>query len=107
MQKTATVVGGAAALLLLIAVGRLPYAYYEFLRWAITVASVWLTVIATQNDKNAWALALIPTAILFNPIVPVYLTKAIWTPLNLLAAVVLLIAGTQVGKKAKASASPR
>lgn len=95
MDKPA-IIGGIAALLLVVAVGDHPYGYYTFLRWATTCAAIWLAVIASQNNKESWLLFLIPTALLFNPLVPVFLTKETWTPINLLVAVGMFLTGKQL-----------
>ena len=106
MAKTATIIGAAAAALLIIGLGPLPIGYYTLLRWAVCIAAVWIAVLAAQNGKSGWLFVLVPLAILFNPITPVYLmTRAAWAPWNIAAAVILAVCGTQADKAgAKTSA---
>ena len=68
-----------------------PYSYYIVLRWLACSASallVWRGLI--QGLKWAWAL--VPLAILFNPIAPVHLSRETWQPLDIAAAVVMVLA---------------
>lgn len=81
------------ASLLLIAIAPLPYGFYVFLRVAITVISIVVAVISVRSQKSGWIFGAAPIAILWNPIFPVYLSRQAWAPLDILAALVLLICG--------------
>jgi hypothetical protein len=71
--------------LLLFAMGSLPYGYYQFLRIAITIiASVNAFHFFKSENKIPFILFL-AIAILYNPILPIYLTKSIWIPINLIS----------------------
>lgn len=99
MAKTVTLIGAAAAAFILIGLGPLPIGYYTLLRWVVCIAAAWIAVLAWRNGKAGWLLLLVPVAILFNPIAPVYLmTKAAWAPWDVAAAVILALAGTQADK---------
>ena len=101
MAKQATIIGAAAAALILIGLAPLPIGYYTPLRWAVCIAAIWIAVLAPRNGKAGWLILLVPVAILFNPIAPVYLmTRAAWAPWNIAAAVILAVGGTQVDKAA-------
>lgn len=90
MAKPATIIGAAAAGLILVGLGSQPIGYYTLLRWAVCIAAIWVGVLAAKNGKAAWLLLLAPAAVLFNPIVPVYLmTKAAWLPWNVATGVLL------------------
>jgi hypothetical protein len=67
----------------LVAVGQLPYDYYTFNRFVVTV----------RNKVPGWLAGLIPLGLLWNPILPLYLNRTTWAPLDVLAAVFLLICG--------------
>lgn len=76
-----------------------PYDYYVLLRWAILISAI-ITAYGFYNSKlTGWALAFGALAILFNPIIPVYLTRQIWTPIDLIAGILYFIAGFSVKKK--------
>ena len=61
------------------------------LRFVVFVAAAWLAVLDYQRDEKVgvWAIALGLGAILFNPIIPVYLPREIWFFLDLGMAVLL------------------
>lgn len=68
-----------------------PYAYYRLLRWVVFVCC---GLIAYQSYErrgfSPWLVGLVATGVLFNPIVPVHLTRGIWAPIDLGAAVFLI-----------------
>lgn len=99
MPKTATIIGAGAAALILIGLGPLPIGYYTLLRWAVCIAAIWIAVLASQNGRGSWLFLLVPVAILFNPIIPVYLmTRAAWAPWDMATAVILVVSGMQTDK---------
>ena len=72
------------SILCLIAVFKLPYGYYTFLRLSISVFSL---VHIYHNRKDGYSIlniTLLIILILFNPIVPIYLTRKIWLPIDIL-----------------------
>ena len=80
-----------ASVMLLLAVAPLPYGYYQFLRWVICAVAVFVAVTA-YSWKQQWATWLFGIiAILFNPIAPIYLTRAIWQPIDLTGAAMFIL----------------
>jgi len=78
------------AILLAVAIAQLPYGYYTFLRWATCAVAVFIAFQAYQW-KRIWATWLFGAiAILFNPFVPVYLTKEIWQPIDIVCALLFV-----------------
>ncbi|TBZ30760.1 DUF6804 family protein [Rhizobium leguminosarum] len=74
--------------LLVVAVFPLPYGYYLFLRLAITASAAYL---AWEDYKrkdafNGWSLILSMVALLFNPLIPVYLDRGSWFVIDLAVA---------------------
>ena len=66
--------------LLLVATARLPYGYYTFTR-VVVCALAALIAIATWHDSQigrAWSVLFELVAILFNPVVPIFLNRNIW-----------------------------
>lgn len=77
----------AAAVLLLLAIAPLPIGYYTFLRIATTIAAVVLIVDSYKGQVNIWSIVFGIIAILFNPIIPIYLyQKDKWMPIDIGAA---------------------
>jgi hypothetical protein len=76
-----------AAGLLLLAIAPLPYGYYQFLRIAITLIAG-INAFHVYHQKGQWPfLIFLGIAILFNPLLPIYLDKDSWTPIDLITAI--------------------
>lgn len=73
---------------LLLALGPWPYAYYMLLRLLVTGAGVYLGVVVAQllPGRRWLAALLLIAAVLFNPFMPVHLTRDIWAVLNVAGA---------------------
>lgn len=88
------------AVFLLIGLADLPIGYYTFLRIVVFIASILLSLKTyndNDNDKNKlsiWTILFAIIAILFNPLIPVYLNdKEIWSILDVIVAVIFIING--------------
>lgn len=80
------------AVLLFAAVFKLPIGYYTFLRITITLGA--LIIVFTEYKKQAtfWVIIFGLIAILFNPVIPVYLyKKSLWFPIDILVGVLFLV----------------
>ena len=74
--------------LLLLALVDLPIGYYTLLRVVVTIGAV--AVIVTEFDKglNFWNFLFGLIAIIFNPLIPIYLgDKDAWIPIDIITAV--------------------
>lgn len=91
MRRFPAVIPSAiAAVLLLVATAQIgEYGYYVFLRWAVCAAAAWLCISALGAERRWLLLVGIPIAILFNPLVPIYLHKQTWVPIDAITAAVL------------------
>lgn len=75
-----------AAVLLVAALGKWPYDYYRVLRWVTCAASLF-TAYCAYNWKQTWAVWVFGVvALVFNPLVPVHLTRSLWRVIDLGAA---------------------
>ncbi|MGH2664865.1 DUF6804 family protein [Flavobacterium sp.] len=82
------------AILLLIGIIDLPIRYYTFLRIVVTIVAVTIILKESQNKNNFWMLLFIAIAIVFNPLIPVYLyNKAIWIPIDIVTVASFLTYG--------------
>lgn len=90
---------------LLIAFLGAPYAFYEVVRWVGTAMAVWCAVVATSQKRTAWAVAFSAMAVLFNPLIPIYLTRETWAPLDAVAFVLFATAGVKL--RASRPATPK
>lgn len=85
--KTENSIFGITGLLLLLAILNLPYGYYTFLRIIVTLSSIYLLVIR----KTELIIVGILIAIIFNPILPIHLTKEIWVLIDTIFGIFFLI----------------
>ena len=86
------------SIMMLIAVLPLPYGYYTFLRWATCGVGVFIAFQAYRWGR-IWATWLFGAiAVLFNPFVPIYLTKEIWQPINILCGLLLGVSTILLGE---------
>ena len=72
--------------LLFIATARMPYGYYTVMRTVVCGFAGYFAYIAWQEDvlvSRSWAVVFGLIAILFNPIVPVYLKRATWFDIDI------------------------
>lgn len=80
-----------AIILLVWALDRHSYSYYTLLRWVTCASAVAGFIVAVQEHLVAWCWIMGVIAILFNPIIPVHLTREIWAPIDLATAAVFLV----------------
>jgi hypothetical protein len=80
-------------ILLCFALARLPYGYYALLRIVVCVAAGFLAWSEYQQIRrlSGWGVALALAAVIFNPIIPVYLTRGVWAYIDLAVAVLLMV----------------
>jgi hypothetical protein len=79
-----------AAALLFGALGRHSYDYYVLLRFATCGAAAYAAYLAAEQGKRPWAWTLGLIAALFNPLVPVHLSRDTWQPIDISTALVFL-----------------
>lgn len=81
-------------ILLLLACAKMPIGYYTLLRITITIGAISVLFYEIKKDVSLFGIVFIMIAILFNPIVPIYLYKrAIWMPIDIGVAGLFLIYG--------------
>lgn len=79
-----------AAILLFWALTDNPYGYYQFLRWIILITASYSAYLSYEKRKNGWTWIFAIIAILFNPIIPFYLSKDVWQIIDLISGVLFL-----------------
>jgi len=78
-----------------------PSSYYIVLRWAILVFSAVIAYNFYNSKLQAWALIFVAVAFLFNPIVPIYLSKQTWIIFDFIGACLFFMAGFSNKNKVK------
>jgi len=82
------------AIFLFLAVAPLPIGYYTFLRIVVTIGSIAVIIseYRTNNEIGIWIIIFGIIAILFNPIMPIYLyQKSRWMPVDVIVGIWFLI----------------
>jgi Family of unknown function (DUF6804) len=69
-------------IVLLIATAQLPYGYYTFTRIMTCGAAAFIAIVGFQESPaiQAWSVLLLAIAVLFNPFVPIHLTRGLIHP---------------------------
>jgi hypothetical protein len=82
----------AAAIMLFLALGRLPYGYYTLLRFVVSGTTAYGAYFAsTEQKKLAWAWIFGIVAVLFNPFIPIHLSRDTWAVIDIAVALLLLV----------------
>ena len=79
-----------AIILLLVAIGDLPYGFYTLLRFIVCGVAAYGALISNELEKDIWTWIFGIIAILFNPLIPIHLDKGIWTIIDIIVAAILL-----------------
>lgn len=69
----------------------LPYGYYTLLRIVAFAVFSWAAYITFDNKEELFPWLLVILAILFNPIIKVYLPKEVWMVIDTCSGLVLII----------------
>jgi hypothetical protein len=79
----------ASTVMLLIALGDLPYGYYMLLKLAVCATFVVLALRLNERGIATWTIAAWALAALYNPIIRIPFHKDAWSAINLATLVVL------------------
>jgi hypothetical protein len=80
----------AAGFLFIALIDGWPYGYFTLLRFIVTAVTVYVAYISYEQGRENWTYAFGFIAVLFNPIIPIHLTREIWLPIDLSVATFLL-----------------
>ncbi|MDI9433931.1 MAG: hypothetical protein QM570_19615 [Planctomycetota bacterium] len=92
------IASAVAALALFAALGQWPYGYYTVLRFIVCGAGGYTAFVLYGWGRIglAWLFGFI--AVLFNPVVPIHLSRELWQPIDALCGVLLLVVVVTVKK---------
>lgn len=80
------------AVLLFLALANLPIGYYSLLRFVVTIGVVAVVITELEKGIGFWVIAFVIIAILFNPVLPIYLNdKSAWMPIDMIVGILFLI----------------
>ena len=80
-----------AALMLFLSLAPWPYGYYQLLRFVVCGVAVYVASMA-YNWHKIWATCLFGfIAVLFNPLIPIHLSREAWQPIDAICAILFLL----------------
>jgi len=68
-----------------------PYGYYILLRWVCCGVFAYLTLKALENENQGWVWVLGITAVIYNPIIRIHLTREIWSVINVITIGIAIV----------------
>ena len=93
----------AATAMLLGALAQWPYGYYQLLRWAVCGVAIFVAISAYRWQK-LWAIWLFGfVAVLFNPLIPVHLSRDVWQPIDVICAILFIFAAVVLREPSKST----
>jgi uncharacterized membrane protein YesL len=69
-----------------------PYSYFQLLRVVVFGCSAYLGWLMLEAGRQGWTVALVAVALLFNPFLPVGLSRGIWQIVDIAISVVMIFA---------------
>jgi len=93
-RRPQLVPAAVSALLLLGALGEHPYDYFSWLRWVVCASAALVVWVGTEVRKPGVTAPFAVLAVLFNPLIPIYLNRDSWLPIDVVAALMFLYAAT-------------
>ena len=90
-----------ASVILLGALGNWPYGYYQLLRWITCGAAVCVAFLAYHWEKKWATVVFAIVAVLFNPLLPIHLSRDLWQPIDVVCAVLFVVVGLILKKPAQ------
>jgi FtsH-binding integral membrane protein len=88
-----------AVLLLFYATSRHQYSFYIFLRWYIFIVCIYFAFSANKENIKVWLIIFSTISLLFNPIIPVYLNKELWSVIDIVSGILIFISMFYFSKK--------
>ena len=81
----------AVAFLLLALFDGWPYGFFTVLRFVVFGATAYVARMAYEEKKEGWVWVFGFIAMLFNPIIPIYLTRETWRVIDSFLVIILLL----------------
>ena len=60
-----------------------PYGYYVLLRWVSCPTLAYFAFVSHESKQDSWVWFFGISVLVFNPLIPLHLTREIWSVLNL------------------------
>ncbi|MFC1593654.1 DUF6804 family protein [Candidatus Neomarinimicrobiota bacterium] len=82
--------------ILLLAIMPLPYGFYTLTRIYICLLTGFLAYKSWKNNLSSWMWIFGIIAIVFNPIIPIFLDRSLWAIIDIITAVILFASISQL-----------
>lgn len=79
------------ALLFLLCLAPMPYGFYSMIRFVAMIAFAICAYAYYEKKNNRLAITFLSLAILFQPLLPIYLGRTLWNIVDVLVAIFLII----------------
>lgn len=90
-QKKNIALSIASTLLLLAIFDGWQYGFFTILRFVVFTSTAYVAWMSYEAGKEKWVWIFGFIAVLFNPFIPIHLTREIWLPIDFVTAVFLII----------------
>ena len=75
------------------------YHYYVFLRWVCCGIFAYLAIEAKKRGRDTWVWLLGASAVAYNPVFRVHLTRNYWAVINVITAIIAVVSIFTLKKK--------
>jgi hypothetical protein len=79
------------AVLLLLCLAKMPYGYYQFVRFGALVGFILLAINAYEKGLTNYMIVYIGIALLFQPFIKIALGRELWNIVDVIIAIGLLV----------------
>jgi hypothetical protein len=77
--------------MLVIALGNMPWGYYQILRLVVAAASTWIATVMFASGKHGPGGLFVVLALAYNPFIPLRLGREAWEVVNIATIIILLV----------------
>lgn len=76
-----------------------PYVYFQILRWVVCAFAAYFAYISFDGNRKIWAGVFAVIAVLFNPILPFYMSRSMWQPIDAVTGILFCVYGIMTLRK--------
>jgi hypothetical protein len=77
--------------LFLLCLAPMPYGFYSLIRFVAMIAFAIYAYVYYEKKNNKLAIAFLSLAILFQPLLPIYLGRMLWNIIDVVVAIFLVV----------------
>jgi hypothetical protein len=67
------------------------YGFFTILRFVVFSTTTYVAWMAYEEQKEKWVWVLGSIAVLFNPFIPIHLTREVWVPIDFITAIFFVL----------------